>query len=137
MKLIQRKVLYATFGLGAVVGCWVAIWGLALSIGSLNKDLLQAAGGVIGVASGLLSIINLPIASWIARTALTLGISAGCASAISVLVLDMYSSPTDFERDLLNQLWGLYVVGFPVVVGIALLFEFWWPRSKDRNIHAA
>lgn len=134
MKLKQRKLLYAVLGLGAVVASWVALIGLWLSFGRIDRTFLQSAGGLIGVASGLIAIVRLPVSSLAARVVLSLGIATGCAAAISVLVSDMYSSPADFDRDLLQHGWALYVIGCPILVGLALLAGVRQDGGKRRDL---
>jgi len=125
MKLAQRKFLYVVLGLGAVASFSVALIGFVLSLGRIDTMFLQSVGGLIGVVSGLFAIVRLPIASWITR----IGIAAGCAAAVSFLLVDVYSSPSDLDRSVLHHLGALYVFGGPILVGLALLAEFWWPRS--------
>jgi hypothetical protein len=129
MKLAQRKFLYVVLGLGAVASFSVALIGFVLSLGRIDTMFLQSVGGLIGVVSGLFAIVRLPIASWITRIVLTFGIAAGCAAAVSFLLVDVYSSPSDLDRSVLHHLGALYVFGGPILVGLALLAEFWWPRS--------
>lgn len=128
MSLKVRKIAYVVIGSGALYSFALALlWfvKMASSPSSGNPLVLFLVstlplGGVVGVSSGLLTILLLPDVKRLTRIVLSAGIVYGILVALFILYAALSASSVGWPF----ATW-VYIAFLPLLVGVCLLLELW------------